>query len=328
MKVNTKNGKLLYLSDQDIRNIDVPMLRIIEALEEMYYQKGQGAVEMPPKIGIHTQPNALIHAMPAYIENTGAAGMKWVGAYPDNYKFNKPQVSGLIILNDDKTGLPYCIMDCKWITAMRTGAKSGIAASIFARKDSTCAGILGCGVQGRSNLEALVTRIKLEKVFAFDIHKEISIRYADEMSKIFALQVIPVDSPEKAVRDMDIIVTAGPIIKEPNPVIEPEWLKPGACAIPVDFDSYWKRDVLEQSDIFITDDINQLFFYQQKGYFRYLPPREKTTDLGDVFYNKKPRRENDRQQIFTMNLGLALDDMATASVVYKAAIEKGIGRWL
>lgn len=320
--------RLLYLSANDVEQTHVTMKQIIETLEAMYFQKGLGKVEMPSKIGIHTQPNSLIHAMPAYIENTGAAGMKWVSAYPENYKYDKPQISGVIILNDDKTGIPYCIMDCSWVTAMRTGAKTAVAASIFARKDSKCVGILGCGVQGRSNLEALVNRFELEVVQAYDINVELAAKYAKEMSELYSLEVKVVDSPGKAVREMDIIVTAGPIIKEPTPVIELEWLKPGAFAAPVDFDSYWKPEVLNAADIFVADDVEQLFYYQKLGYFKHLPVKEKVCDLGDAVFSKSPQRENDHELIIAMNLGLALDDMAVAPLIYHQAKANGIGSWL
>jgi hypothetical protein len=108
-------NRILYLAAKDVERAGVDMKRIIDAIEMVYRQKGQGDVEMPSKIGVHTRPNALIHAMPAYIRATGTVGMKWIGAYPANFRFNVPQISGLIILNNEKTGLPYCIMDCRWI---------------------------------------------------------------------------------------------------------------------------------------------------------------------------------------------------------------------
>jgi hypothetical protein len=93
-------NRILYLAAQDVERAGVDMKRIIDALETVYRQKGQGDVEMPPKIGVRS---------------TGTVGMKWIGAYPANFRFNVPQISGLIILNNEQTGLPYCIMDCRWI---------------------------------------------------------------------------------------------------------------------------------------------------------------------------------------------------------------------
>src|ERR1035441_2526337 len=103
------------------------MAEIITALERVFREKGEGRVEMPPKIGIHTMPDAFLHAMPAAIPGQKAAGMKWVGGYPDNGQRGLPYITGLLILNDPETGVPVALMDCKWITAQRTGAEIGRA---------------------------------------------------------------------------------------------------------------------------------------------------------------------------------------------------------
>lgn len=321
-------NRILYLAAKDVERAGVDTKRIIGAIENVYRQKGQGDVEMPSKIGVHTRPNALIHAMPAYIRATGTAGMKWVSAYPENFKYNVPQISGLIVLNNEQTGLPYCIMDCRWVTAKRTGAKTAVAAAFFARKSAASVGILGCGVQGRSNLEALCERFSIKHVHAYDIDHDAAARYASDMLVQFGVEVTVVDEPADAVRQMDIVVTAGPIAKEPSPIIENEWFEPGAFAAPVDFDSYWKPQVLKSADLFVTDDVEQMFYYRSIGYFRNIPPRERVHDLGDVAIGKAPRRSSEDQRIIAMNLGLAMDDMAVAPLIYKAAEEKGLGAWL
>ena len=106
----------------------------------MFREKGEGRVEMPPKIGIHTMPDAFIHAMPASIPAQKAAGMKWVGGYPDNSKRGLPYITGLLILNDPETGVPVALMDCTWITAQRTGAATAVAAKYLARPESAVSG--------------------------------------------------------------------------------------------------------------------------------------------------------------------------------------------
>lgn len=321
-------NRILYLAARDVERAGVDMKTIIDALDAAYRLKGQGEVEMPSKIGIHTRPNALIHAMPAYIRPTGTAGMKWIGAYPENFRFHVPQISGLIVLNDEQTGLPYCIMDCRWITAKRTGAKTAVAAGFFARKNAASVGILGCGVQGRSNLEALCERFSIRRVHAYDIDNDTARRYVNEMSAQCGVEATVANTPADAVLRMDIVVTAGPIIKKPSPVIEDKWFEPGAFAAPVDFDSYWKPQALKRADLFVTDDVRQMFYYQSIGYFRHIPAREQVHDLGDVAIENAPRRSSESQRIIAMNLGLAMDDMAVAPLVYQAAKDKGLGTWL
>jgi len=320
------SSSVLYLSRSDVEAIQLPMIEIIQALEAMFKEKGSGKVEMPPKPGIHTRPNAFIHAMPAYIPSLEAAGMKWVSGYPGNQAKGLPYISGLLILNDPDTGVPLAIMDCTWITAKRTGCASALAAKYLARPDSASLGIVACGVQGRSNLEALACLFKIEKVKAFDLHPEVAVRYAQEMSAQLGLEVEPVQRLQQAVKGLDMVVTSGPILKDPNPAIEAGWLAQGAFASLVDFDSYWQGGALKEMDKVATDDLSQMRYYRQEGYFKETP--EPYADLGEIAAGIKPGREAENERTAAINLGLALDDMATAIRIYQRAKERGIGKEL
>jgi ornithine cyclodeaminase/alanine dehydrogenase len=296
-------------------------------VEEVLRLKGLGKTEMPPKPGIHTRPDAFIHAMPAYLPDLKAAGMKWVSGYPDNFKKGLPYISGLLILNDPETGIPIAVMDCTWITAMRTGAVTAVAAKYLARPDASVIGIIGCGVQGRSNLEALAAALKkITTIKAFDTRPEVQKAYVEEMGKKFKFNVVGVGSPREVVEGSDVIVTAVPIAKDPQPVIEDSWLKPGALAAPVDLDTLWKAEVMQKVDKFCVDDTPQTLHFKSEGYLKSLP--EIYADLGEIVAKKKPGRQNDKERIMSMNLGLALEDVAVATHIYQTALEKGIGRKL
>ncbi len=318
--------QLLYLSRQDVEAVALDMRTIIDLLEEAFKEKGAGRVEMPPKPGIHTQPDAFIHAMPAYIPATRAAGIKWVSGYPDNYRRGLPYISGLLILNDVETGLPYAVMDCTWITAYRTGAASALSAKYLARPNSQVVGILACGVQGRTNLEALAALFSIKRVYAYDILPEVQSRYVEEMRARLGVEVIGVSHPRQAVEESDLVVTSGPILKHPEPTIAKGWLKPGAFASAVDFDSYWKPEALAEFDKISTDDHAQFQYYRSVGYFQHTP--DPYADLGEIVAGIKPGRENDSERTLAINLGLALDDMAIAPEIYRRAVERGIGTWL
>ena len=314
---------VLYLSRKDVEAVGLSMPEIIDALEAMFIEKGEGRVEMPPKPGIHTRPDAFIHAMPAYIPSLRAAGVKWVSGYPDNQQKNLPYISGLLILNDPDTGIPVAIMDATWITAQRTGAATAVAAKYLARPDSASAGILACGVQGRSNLEALACTFALGKVKAFDKYPEAAEKFAREMAEVVQLEIEIVAAPKEAVVGSDLVVTSGPILKNPTPAIAADWLAEGAFASPVDFDSYWRGDALGQADKLATDDLGQMEYYRRAGYFADTP--QPHADLGDIVAGKKPGRETNAQRTICINLGIALDDMATAILVYEKALEAGLG---
>lgn len=316
-------GSILYLSRADVEAVGLPMTDIIEALEEMFREKGAGRVEMPPKPGIHTRPDAFIHAMPAYIPALEAAGIKWIAGYPGNQAKGLPYITGLLVLNDPDTGLPLAIMDATWITAQRTGAATAIAARRLARPDSATVGIVACGVQGRSNLEALACLFPVKRVRAYDLHPEIAERYAREMGARLAIEIEPVTSLRDAVSGPDIVVTSGPILKDPQPAIEAGWLAPGAFASLVDFDSYWQGAALRQADKLATDDHAQMRYYRQAGYFKDTP--EPYADLSEIITERKPGRQRPDERTMTINLGLALEDMATAIRIYRRAQENGLG---
>jgi len=325
--MQTKTNRLLYLSYADVTRVELTMTDIIESMERMFRAKGEGKTEMPPKPGIHPGGgDNFIHAMPAYIPAMNSAGIKWVSGFPENFKRGLPYITGLLILNDPATGLPIAVMDCEWITAMRTAAATAVAARRLARPESSTLGILGCGVQGKTNTEALNVLFPLKQVRAYDVNPEAVRSFAREISPRFDLEVIPVDTPKDAVTGCDMVVTAGPILKKPHATIQAGWWDAGAFASLVDFDSYWHPDALKETDKFCTDDVPQLRHYQEVGYFQDIPPVY--ADLGELVAGKKPGRETPAERTIACNLGLAMDDMAVAPTLYQRAVDAGIGTWL
>jgi ornithine cyclodeaminase/alanine dehydrogenase-like protein (mu-crystallin family) len=320
-------GNLLYLSRADIERLNISMKEVIRAVEKAFLEKAEGKAEAPPKPGIHPRKDAFIHAMPAYLPRMKSAGLKWVSGFPENPKRGLPYISGLLILNDTETGFPVCVMDCTWVTAKRTGAATAVAAKYLAKEDSKTFGILGCGAQGKSNLEALTVMFKgSEEVRAYDVSKENLQKYVKEMTAKYGLKVVPVSSPRKAVKNCDIVVTAGPILKNPRPVIEASWFEEGGFACPIDFDSYWKPEAMHSMDKFCTDDREQLGYYKTQGYFSDIP--KVYAELSEIISGKKKGRENPEERIMSMNLGLAIEDVATAGLIFAKAKKTAVGTML
>ena len=317
-------NELLYLSQQDVIATGLTMAEIITALETTFAEKGRGQTEMPPKPGIHPGGgDNFMHAMPAYIPAMQSAGVKWVSGFPENHKKGLPYISGLLIFNDVETGIPLAVMDCIWITGMRTGAATALSAKYLARPESSVVGVLGCGVQGRTNLEALNVLFPLKKVMAYDVDTTAVKTYADDIGSRLDLEVQPVATPKEAVAGCDLIVTAGPILKTPHATIQAGWMDEGAFASLVDFDSYWHAGALQEVAKFCTDDTAQLLHYREMGYFQNIPAIH--ADLGELATGQRSGRETPQERTMTANLGLALDDMAVAPLLYKKAMEKGIG---
>jgi len=326
MRMQNAEGQLLYLSRADVASAGLDVGTIIGLLETAFREKGGGRIEMPPKPGVHTRPDAFLHAMPAYIPAMRSAGIKWVGGYPENAAHGLPYITGLLILNDVETGVPLAVMDCTWITAYRTAAASALSAKYLARPESCAVGILACGVQGRSHLEALATLFPVTRVFAYDTRRDVQDQFVADTHARYGFDVLGVGHPKAAVVESDLVVTSGPILKHPDPAIEAGWLRPGSFASAVDFDSYWTGAALAEFDKVTTDDHAQFQYYKASGYFTHTP--DPCADLGEIVAGLKPGRERADERTLAVNLGLALDDMAVAPEVFRLARQKGLGTWL
>ena len=324
----TLGKQILYLSQADVVSAGLKMAEIVEAVEQGFVELGNGRVEMPPKPGIHPgeEANNFIHAMPASIPAMKSAGVKWVSGYPGNQAKGLPYITGLLILNDPETGIPIAVMDCTWITAMRTGAASAISAKYLARPESSTIGVLACGVQGHTNLEALNVLFPLKKAKVFDTNASQAVKLA-EFGKNLGIEVEIVADPKRAVTGSDIVVTSGPILKVPHATIQAGWMDKGTFAALVDFDSYFSREALKEADKWTTDHIGQYTYYKvEGGYFKDCPDIH--AELGELVTGKKKGREHREEKTFAANLGLAMDDMAVAPLIYQRAIEKKLGTWL
>ena len=322
-------NKLLYLSYEDVKSTDLSMADIIKVVEQGFMEMGNGQVEMPPKPGVHPgiDGDNFIHAMPAYIPAMDSVGVKWVSGYPGNPAKGLPYVNGLLIYNDTRTGLPLAVMDCTWITGMRTGAASAISAKYLARPDSSIIGILACGVQGHTNLEAMNVLFPLKKIYAFDTNPEQVKALAEYGQNTLGLDVEIVSDPRKAVTGCDIIVTSGPILKKPHETIKSGWVDKGSFVSCVDFDSFFSRNALNQADKWTTDNLAQYNQYKNSaGYFTDCP--DVYAELGELVTGRKQGRQTDEERNFSANLGLAMEDMAVCPLLFQLAKEKNIGTWL
>lgn len=320
-------SQLLYLSRNDVETLGVGMADVLRVVEEGFRLKGLGLTEMPPKPGIHPRDDAFIHAMPAYVREVEAAGLKWVSGYPQNPAQGLPYISGLLVLNDPATGLPIAVMDCGWITAMRTGASVGVAARHLARQDARTAAFLGCGVQARPSLMALVEALpSLSHVRCLDLHRSAASAFIGEMSAQFRqLQFTLVDSPRELAHGADVVVTAIPIVTRPDPPMTAGLLEAGALAVSLDYDSAWTAGAMAECDQFVSDDVDQLLATKAHHVYFGGIPSTIHADLGELACGAKPGRRHADQRIFAMNMGIAIDDMVTAKLLYERAMATGAG---
>lgn len=316
-----KRIEMLYLSQEDILGLGIELGEVIALVEKGLYEHGKGRVENPPKPGIHSRSDSFIHAMPAYFEGLGIGGLKWVSGYPSNRALGLPQILGVMIVNDMETGVPLAVMDCRWITAVRTAAVTAVTAKFCARGDSEVLGVVGCGVQGRMNLLALKEVVPgLSRVKVFDINRAAMDRYRDDLSEKAGVDIEICGSVREVARGSDILLTATQRLEEP--LIQNEWFEPGCLGFGLEASRAWYGDAILGADKFITDSWDQTVYYTKQGAFPDGLPKLHA-ELGEVVSGSKPGRENSGERILAINIGLALEDVIVANRIYEIASEGG-----
>jgi ornithine cyclodeaminase/alanine dehydrogenase len=318
-----KPVELIYLSHVDIVSLNMSMGEAITIVENVLREHGRGHFENPPKPGIHPQQDAFIHAMPGYLPRQKAAGLKWVSGFPGNYRYKLPSIMGLMILNDVKTGQPTAVMDCSWITQIRTGAVSAVATKYLARKAAKTIGIVGAGVQGRANALALSEILpSLRQIKVFDVNADILKGYISDIRQKLSMDIEAANSAKDAIEGADIIVTATG--KLSRPIFKKAWVKKGALILPVHTRG-WEKDTLQRVDKFVVDHWEQFRLAQQRegGYYKKLP--ELYAELGEIVCGKKPGRQNEEERIMDHNYGMAIHDVAMAQELLLRANKKRIG---
>ena len=320
--------KLLYLSRSQVDACEVDILEIIDTIEASFKKKAEGRAELPFKPTIHPRPECFLRALAGYIGGLDPAGLKWVSAYPSNHDRGLPLVSGLILLNDPETGIPLVVMDGSLITARRTAAISAMATRQLAVQGAATLSICGAGVQGSSHLKALSCVLpELKKVRVFDADPGAIERFLDTHQPTHpGLTLTATKSPEAAVKDADVIVTAAPMLTKRRAVIKGEWIAPGALCLPLDFDSYFATSAFAVCSKFYSDDKDQLYWFKENGRFDDVPGL--TGDLGEVVSGLALGRENEDERIMAISVGVALGDLTTAGLVYRNACSRSIGTWL
>ncbi|MFB0543560.1 MAG: ornithine cyclodeaminase family protein [Candidatus Bathyarchaeia archaeon] len=323
----------LYLTQKDVESV-LDMKGAIEAVEDGFREMGLGRVEMPARVYLHFEEyNGVLIAMPAYIMGLDAAGLKVVTVHPGNpERYGLPAVIATIILNDPKNGKPLAIMDGTYITALRTGAAGACGAKYLSRRDSKVVGIIGLGVQGRSQLMGLCEVRDIEKAKVFDLLPAARSKYVEEMGGRLGIDIEAVDSYEEAVRGVDIVVTCTP---SPKPFLKGEWVEEGVHISAIGADTVAKREldssVVKKVDKLVVDFIDQALIVGDlavpvsEGAIR----REDIyAELGEIVAGKKRGREREEEITLFKATGLAIQDVGTAFKVYNLAKERGVGREL
>lgn len=329
---------LLYLSQEDVAEAGgADMEAAVRDVEEVFRLHHLGQTVLPSKVVLRWGDPATelqrgrINGMPGYVGGEiNMAGIKWIASFPANPgRYGLPRASGIIILNDPDCGLPVAVMDGTLVSAMRTGAVTGVAAKYLARKDSRVAALIGAGVQSRTQLQALrVTLPSLEQVFVADPVRDRAETFAREMSIGLPRPIIIADA-EEAIKAADVVVTA---TTTAQPIVRKGWLRPGAFYSHVG--GYeCEFDVVKEVDRRVTDNwseikhrgIQTFALMHQQGLLR---DEDIECDLGAIVAGEAPGRRRSDERIMFLAVGMGVEDVAVATRVYRVARERGLGRCL
>lgn len=326
---NADNRAILFLSGSDVERC-LTMGDAIAAMRVAFAALANGAADMPDRIRIDvSSPPGTALFMPSHLPGTQAFGVKTVTLFQQNPEHGLPLIHGLFCLFDARTGQPTAVMDASRLTAIRTGAASGLATDLLARLDAHRAAVFGAGIQGRTQLEAVCQVRHIRTACVFDVNPDRAAQFAREMTAKLHIPVQVAARPEEATRTADIICTA---TVATQPVFDDSDLpdgvhinavgsyKPSVQEIPA-ATVVRARVVMDDRHAALSETGDLL---QPLGQ-GLVTEDQLRIELGDLVVERQIGRESARQVTLFKSVGLAIEDLAAAAVAVEHARSRGIG---
>ena len=319
----------VFLSRSQVSSL-LSMAESIKAVEEAFRELALGTATMPTRLSLSIpEKQGWLGVMPAYLAHADALATKIVTIYQENTTRHKiPNVLASVILTDPETGRVQAIMEGSQITAMRTGAVSGVATKYLARAGASRIGIFGAGVQARKQLQAVCEVRRIQSALVYDTIKNSVEGFIADSAKA-GMTVYAANSPEEVIQGSDIIVTA---TTSKTPVFSGRQIKPGTHINAIGAYTPEMREVdnetISTSKI-VVDSIDAAL--AEAGDI-IIPLREGViqrkniwAELGEIVTGRKAGRTSDEETTFFKSLGLGIQDAAVAMVVFKKAQSLGVG---
>ena len=285
---------------------------------------------MPFRSNIYiTEPEVTAIFMPSYMKPTGMIGIKTATMFEANRTKGIPYIQGMVSLFDGQTGAPVAVLDGMTITALRTGAASGYATRLLAREDASICTIFGAGAQARTQLEAICTVRDIKKTFVFDVCTEAAQRFSEEMAAALNVEIVLATSPAEAVREADVICCSTP---STVPLFDDADLKSGVHINAVGSYKPHMQEVPEatvlRSKLYVDhresalEETGDLIIPIQKGL---MTESHIIAELGEVATGRAPRRTSSTDITLFKSVGVAVQDLAAAAMIFKKAEALNIG---
>lgn len=317
----------VYLDRTDLESLGITMAQVVGAVDAACRVKGAGGAVMPAKLSLHGEAGAFSQVMAASLGAQGL-GVKWITLFPANVAAGLPLVNGLVVLSDPATGQVTAVMEAGAVTAWRTGASVAVAARYLARADTDCAGLLGCGVQGTASVQALATVLPgLRAVRCFDVVPGAAAAFSRRMRRLLPEVTVHVcGDADEVPRGCGVVVSAITMVEGVQPPLGAGLLEAGALAVALDYDAAWTSAAMAECDRFYCDDAAQVLATREAGPRLAGIPGEIAGDLGELAAGLVAGRHDDHERLFCLNLGMAVEDVATAQLAFERARELGVGR--
>lgn len=312
---------MLILSDSDVAGL-LTMEEAIDVVEGAFAQLHRGKVVMPTRSTIMLlEYNGSISLMPSYLEESQAQATKIISIYPDNPKKRLPTTAAWIVVNDPETGQIKAFMDGTFLTGVRTGAVSGVAAKYLAPKDARVAAVFGAGAQARNQAWAAATVRKLDEIRVYDPIKPAVDRFAADMEARLEIPIVKSTSGEEACRGADIVLTA---TTSKTPVVKRAWLDDRVHVSAIGaFYPDWREletDIIRDAKVVIDEweairlESGDILIPIKEGA---IDESHIYADLGQLVTGEKQgRTPSDGITVFK-SVGIAIQDSSVANLVLK-----------
>ena len=319
------------LTSADVSTL-ISMDELIDAMEGALRQFSSGGVEQPVRTVVPLGEQKVFGVMPAYVRLPGVVGAKLVNVFGTNAALGLPTHLATILLFSPNTGALVSVMDGRVITEMRTAAVSAVSARELARDDAHTLAIIGSGAQARSHLEAMERVFELNEIRVWSPTPDHQMAFIAEMARITDTKIVGGNSPEEAVHHADLIVLA---TSASEPVIQNEWVASGAHVISIGACRPNQREMdpalLRRGRLFVDSraaalvESGDVVMGIQEGHFA---ASHIAGELGEVLAGNVEGRHAPTDITIFKSLGLAVEDIVAADLVYRKAIQQDAGQEL